>query len=116
MDRYIKYANVVNTTESLEEKENLAVDFAGEIISDIGTGCFGIVKQGRPKGMASVIATSGVTTASVDGGTNISVNDPLTPGGGTPGYLVKATVGTHPIRAYAMETATSVTEIEVYLV
>lgn len=118
MRRYVQEENVVNTSASLEDKEGYAVDFSGSLISSQGTGCKGIVTEGRPQDFASVVATSGEVGAYVDGATaNISANDPLTAGGGgTAGELTKATIGTHPIRAYATEAATTHTKIKVSLV
>lgn len=117
MDRNLEQAPVVNTSASLEDKEGYAVDFDGNLISSQGNGCLGIVKQGRPKDQASAIAIRGFTEAYVDGATaNISADDPLTAGGGgTAGELTKATIGTHPIRAYAREAATTHTQIAIYL-
>lgn len=118
MERYLVEENVVNTSSSLEDKEGYAVDFDGSLISSQGTGCKGIITEGRPAGYASVVAAKGEIDAYVDGATaNISTNDPLTAGGGgTDGELTKATVGTHPIRAYATEAATTQTKIKVSLV
>lgn len=119
MEQYLEYATVVNTSASLEDKEGLAVDFNGELISSQGTGCFGAVTRGRPQGVASEIASRGIKKVRADGNTTaISVNDPMTAGGGTvTGQFTKATVGTHPVRGYAMEATTnSDAEIEVYLI
>mgnify|MGYP000356043895 CR=1 FL=1 len=121
MERNLEKMTVVNDAASLEDKEGYAVDFNGETVTSAGTGCFGIVTSGRPAGMASVVAYNGSLDAYVDGRSSnvgeIAVNDPLTAGGGAAsGELTKATVGTHPIRAYAMEAATTQTKIKVFLV
>lgn len=121
MERNLEKMTVVNDSTSLEDKEDYAVDFNGDLISSAGTGCFGVVTSGRPAGMASVVAVRGVMEAYVDGQSGnvgeIAINDPLTAGGGTAsGEFTKATVGTHPVRAYAMEAATTQTKIKIFLV
>ena len=119
MNKDLLETSIVNSSASLEDKEGYAVDFNGELISSQGTGCLGVVTMGRPQDQASVVAYSGRYGAvQVDGATaNISVNDPLTAGGGSvTGQMTKATLGTHPVRAYAMEAATTQTTIEAYLV
>ena len=118
MEWNLDLQNVINDTSSLEDKEGYAVDFNGDLISSQGTACFGIVHEGRPADKASVAAVRGIRDVQVDGGTaNISINDPLTAGGGSvTGQMTKATIGTHPIRAYAMEAATTQTTIKAYLV
>jgi len=119
MEQYLEYVTVVNTTASLENDEGLAVDFNGELISTRGNGCFGVVTRGRPQDTASEAAARGVKKVRVDGNTAaVSINDPMTAGGGTiTGQMTKATIGTHPVRGYAMEATTnSDAEIEVYLI
>lgn len=102
MQRNIRETSVVNNAASLEGKEGLAVDFEGKIPS-AGAATIGIVTQGRPKNMASVVAYEGQMEAEVDGsGTQIDLNDPLTPNDG--GSLVKNTgFGSTMVSAYAME-------------
>lgn len=113
--------SVVNTSASLKNKEGYAVDMNGELSSSNTKGCLGIVYQGRPKNQASVISIAGQPdNVQVDGTTNtgnIAVGDPLTAGGGSNnGQMTKATIGTHTIRAYAMETAITQTTIKAQLV
>lgn len=124
MDRYLERGSVVSSS-TLVDKEKMAVDFAGAIITTKGTGCYGVVSKGRPAGAASEIILRGQTEVYVDGSSaNIAVNDPLTAGGGTAtdtagdtitAAFTKATIGTHPIRAYAMEAATTGTTIKVFM-
>lgn len=111
--------NIVNTSASLEGMEGYAVDMNGELASDTTKGCLGIVDEGRPQDMASVIAVSGQPdNVQVDGATaSISVGDPLAAGGGSAnGQMTKATIGTDLVRAYAMETASTQTTIKAQLV
>lgn len=117
MEKNLVLDNVV-ADSSLEDKEGYAVDFNGDLISAAGTGCLGVVHEGRPADVASVVAVSGIVDAYVDGSIeNIAVNDPLTAGGGTAaGQFTKATVGTEPIRAYAREAATGETKISIMLI
>lgn len=117
MEKNLQFDNVVPSV-SLEDKEGRAVDFNGAVITTKGTGCLGVVHEGRPKNTASVIAVGGYMDAYVDGSTvAIAVNTPLTAGGGTTaGSFTKATIGTHPIRAYAREAASTETKISVMFV
>ncbi len=117
MEKNLVLDNVVPDA-SLEGKEGYVVDFNGALIEDKGTGCLGVVHEGRPADTASVIAISGIRDVAVDGSTtNIAVNDPLTAGGGTAaGEMTKATIGTHAVRAYAREAATTETTISVMFI
>lgn len=119
MYRNLEKTNVVNTSASLEDMEGYAVDMNGVLASSTTLGCFGIVDQGRPQNMASVIVVGGQPdNVRVDGDTaNISVGDPLTAGGGASnGQMTKAGIGTDLVRAYAMETASTQTTIKAQLV
>lgn len=117
MEKNLALDNIVAST-SLEGKEGYAVDFEGNLITTSGTGCLGVVYEGRGAGEASVAAISGTIDAYVDGSSvAIAVNDPLTAGNGaTAGEFTKATIGTDPIRAYAREAATSETKISITLI
>lgn len=127
MDRYLERGSVISTAD-LTGKERLGVDFAGALITTQGTGCYGVVSKGRPAGVANEIILRGITEVYVDGGTaGISVNDPLTAGGGTvtdsdgatiTGAFTQATIGTHPVRGYAMATVSANTgaNIEVFVI
>jgi hypothetical protein len=123
MDRYLERGSVVSAA-SLVGKEGMTVDFVGALITSKGTGCYGVISRGRPAGASTEIIMRGQTEVYVDGSsTNIAVNDPLTAGGGTAtdtegdtiSGFTKATIGTHPIRAYAMEAATTATQIKVFM-
>lgn len=118
MEKNLQFDNVVPSSVSLIGKEGYAVDFNGAVIATKGTGCLGVVYEGRPANTSSVVAVGGYMDVHVDGATAaIAVNDPLTAGGGaTAGELTKATIGTHPIRAYAREAATTNTKISVMFV
>lgn len=119
MEKNLELDNVVPSV-TLEDKEGYAVDFNGAVITTAGTGCLGAVYEGRPADTASVIAVGGVMDVHVDGSiaeSAIAVNSPLTAGGGTAaGEFTLATVGTHAIRAYAREAATTQTTISVMFV
>lgn len=112
MEKNVVKTSVVNASVSLEDKENYAVGYDGVLTASAGDFVYGIVSQGRPAGEASEIITGGECDAYVTG--TIAVEDPLT--GGPSGYLVKATVGSHLIRAIAKEANASGTgKIEVIL-
>lgn len=119
MYRNLEKTSVVNTSASLEGMEGYAVDMNGELASDTTKGCLGVVYQGRPQDMASVIITEGeYDEVQVDGATaSIADGDPLTAGGGSAnGQMNKATIGTDIIKAYAMEAASTQTTIKAQLV
>lgn len=97
--------SIVNASASLEDKEGYAVGYDGVLTAANGDYVRGIVSVGRPAGEASEIITRGECEAMVAGtGAAVSAEDPLT--GGPNGVLVKATVGTHLIRAIALEANT----------
>jgi hypothetical protein len=117
MEKNLVLDNVISSV-TLEDKEGYVVDFNGALVTSAGTGCLGAIHEGRPAGEANVAVISGIYDVYVDGATaNISVNDPLTAGGGaTAGEMTKATIGTHPVRAYAREAATTNKKISVMFV
>jgi len=97
--------SVVNASASLEDKEGFAVGIDGVLTASTGDYVYGIVSSGRPAGEASEIITQGECEAEVNASTAITAEDPLT--GGADGRLVKATIGTHLIRAIAKEAKAS---------
>ena len=105
MEKNVVRTSVVNTSASLEDKEGYAVGLDGVLTAATGDFVYGIVSQGRPAGEASEIIVQGECDAQVDASTAIAVEDPLT--GGASGRLVKATVGSHLIRAIAKEAKSS---------
>ena len=130
MDKNVSITNVVSSAD-LTDKEGFVVDFAGALITDKGTGCYGVIYGGQKAGIANEIVYAGETEAYVEG--VVAVNDPLTAGGGTvtdtdgdtyTGTFTKATYGDtssdtyYPVRAYAMEaiSTTTVSKIKVFLV
>ncbi|HID30657.1 MAG TPA: hypothetical protein EYP19_11715 [Desulfobacterales bacterium] len=114
MEKNIVTNTVHPDSTSLEDKEGYAVGVDGVLTASTGDYVFGIVRTGRPAGEASEIITQGEVEARVDGsGTSVAVEDPLT--GGADGKLVKATIGTHIIRAIAKEAVTTDTTAQVVL-
>jgi hypothetical protein len=113
MNKNVVKTSVVPTT-TLIDQEKYAVGFDGVKTGATGDFVYGIVSQGRPANEASEIITRGETLAKVNGTVNIAAEDPLT--GGANGKLVKATIGTHLIRAIATEAVTSDTESQVILI
>ncbi len=112
----------ITPSVTLVDKEGLAVDYAGAVITAKNTGCLGVVSKGRPANVASELEIRGQTEIYVDGGgTAVGVSDPLVAGGGTiAGYFVKAvygdTAGNDLVRAYAMEAATTSKKIKAFLI
>lgn len=101
-EKNVVKTSVVNTSATLEDMEGYAVGYDGVKTAANGDFVRGIVSKGRPADEASEIIVSGECEAYVLGtGGAVSAEDPLT--GGASGYLVKATVGTHLIRAIALE-------------
>lgn len=105
MEKNVKKTSVVNASASLEDKEGFAVGLDGVLTASTGDFVYGIVSQGRPAGEASEIIVSGECEAEVNAATAIAVEDPLT--GGASGRLVKATIGSHIVRAIAKEALAS---------
>lgn len=118
MEKNLEKTSVVNTSTTLVNMENYAVDFEGGKISSAGDGCLGVVSLGHAANLASEVVVRGLYEVYVDGATSsISIGDPLTAGGGgSAGEMTKATVGTHAIRAYANEAATTHTKIEAWFI
>lgn len=99
-------STVVNTSATLKDQEGYAVGMDGQKTAAAGDFVFGIVTMGRPANEASEVQTGGEVEAIVNGGsTAIAAEDPLT--GGASGKLIKGTLGTHKIRAYAKAAATT---------
>ena len=105
MELNVVKASVVNSSTSLEDKEHYAVGLDGVLTAANGDFVYGIVSMGRPSGEASEVIVQGECDAYANGAPAIAIEDPLT--GGANGYLVKATVGTHLIRAIAKEAVAS---------
>jgi len=104
-EKNVVKTSVVNASTSLEDKEGYAVGVDGVLTAANGDYVYGIVSSGRPAGEASEIIVGGECEAYVNASPAISAEDPLT--GGASGYLVKATVGSHLIRAIAKEAKSS---------
>lgn len=101
-----KVRSTVVPTVTLKDQEGYAVGMDGVKVAAAGDFVFGIVTFGRPANEASEVQTGGECEAIVNGGsTAIAAEDPLT--GGASGMLIKATLGTHKVRAYAKEAATA---------
>lgn len=106
MEKNVIRTSVVNSSSTLEDKEHYAVGLDGVLTASAGDYVYGIVSSGRPADEASEIITGGECEAYVDGSsTSIAAEDPLT--GGADGKLIKATLGSHLIRAIAKEAATT---------
>jgi hypothetical protein len=125
MEKNIKLDNVVPTV-TLLDMEGYVVGFDGLKTTVLGQMAKGVVKMGRPANEASVVYTVGQCRAQVDASIGaIAAYDALTPDGthsgtGTAtfdGCFSKATVGTHHVRAIALEAKASGTGlIEVLLI
>ena len=106
MEKNAVKTSVVAPSVTLEDKEHYAVGTDGVLTGATGDYVYGIISGGRPEDEASEIITQGECDAYVDGSTtSIAAEDPLT--GGASGMLVKATIGTHLVRAIAKEAATT---------
>jgi hypothetical protein len=102
MERNVVNTNVVNTSVSLEDKEGMIVDSAGDLSDGF---VFGVIKQGSPAGEASVIQTLGECKAYVSGDESITQDAGLV--ASNSGYLVLAADTDIGIRAYAKEAYTA---------
>ena len=114
MERNIVTDAVVPSTTLLDQ-EKYAVGVDGVKVAAAGDFVYGIVRTGRPANQASEIITMGECEAyctTVTGGA-ISAEDPLT--GGASGKLQKATIGTHQIRAVALEDCATDAAIQILL-
>lgn len=105
-ERNIVTASIVSAAD-LTGKEGYAVDVSGALTSATGDTVYGVVRMGRPAGEANQVVTAGEVEAYVTG--TIAAGDPLT--GGASGALAKATIGTHLIRAIALEANASGTNL-----
>jgi hypothetical protein len=126
MEKNLVCDSVVPTT-TLVGMEGYVVDFAGvKVHNGLTTQAMGVVKTGFAANKASEIAIAGRIPAYVDGASaNVAQYDPLVAAGmhsGTSivasvdGVFYKATVGTHQVRAVALEAATTLKQIDVYLI
>ena len=122
--QYTEQRNVVPAV-SLVEQEGRVVGYDGAVITQRGQMAMGIVYYGKAAGLPSEIIVRGHCEAYCDGNVaNISAYDPLTPNGtasgsGTAandGVFTKATLGSHHVRAIALEACTKAnTKIKVDL-
>ena len=114
MERNIVTDAVVPSTTLLSQ-EKYAVGVDGVKVASAGDFVYGIVRTGRPANQASEIITMGECEAycTTTGGGAISAEDPLT--GGVSGQLQKATVGSHHIRAVALEATSADAAIQILL-
>jgi hypothetical protein len=112
MEKNIRKDVVVPASVSLVGKEGRAVDFAGVIISNRKDGCKGVVSMGRPAGEATEVITQGRCKAYTDDVANdLAIMSPLCCGGTNSlgggatgdGCFIVATIGTHHVRAIALE-------------
>lgn len=110
-EQYVEKRNLVSST-TLADQEGRVVTYAGALTTQKGDIAAGVVETGNGASEASVIYSRGHCEAYCDGAVSaIAVGDPLTPDGtsspsGTAandGVFVKGTVGTHHIRAIALE-------------
>lgn len=102
MERNIVTDGVVPSTTLLDQ-EKYVVGVDGVKTAAQGDFVYGVVRKGRPANECSEITVQGECSAyctTADGG-SITAEDPLT--GGQSGMLCKATVGSHQIRAVALE-------------
>jgi hypothetical protein len=115
----------VTPTVTLVDMEGYVVGFDGQKTHTVGV-ALGVVLTGFAANNASEIAIKGRCPAYVDGASsNITQYDPLCASGthsGTgvvasvDGVFMKATIGTHHIQAVALEAATTLKQIDVYLI
>ena len=122
--QYTEQRNVVPAV-SLVEQEGRVVGYDGAVITQRGQMAMGIVYYGKAAGLPSEIIVRGHCEAYCDGDVGgISAYDPLTPdgtasGSGTAandGVFTKATIGSHHVRAIALEACTKAnTKIKVDL-
>lgn len=115
---------VVPASVSLEDLEGYCVREDGTRTTALGQMCKGVVIAGRAAGLASEVVICGRVPAYVDGTvSSVTANDPLCVNGtasgtGTAsanGVLSKATVGTHHVRAVALEATSTLKLIDVLL-
>lgn len=112
---------VVPSTNTLVDKEGYIVGQDGELTVADGDLGYGIVSEGHSANLASeVIVEADEAMAYVDGAyTAVAAEDPLTASGSTSGsasadgVLIKATIGTHKVCAYAKEAVTTLTKAKV---
>jgi hypothetical protein len=125
--QYTEQRNVVPAV-SLVEQEGRVVGYDGAVITQISQMAMGVVYYGKAAGLPSEIIVRGHCEAYCDGDSSnvgtIAAYDPLTPNGtasgsGTAandGVFTKATLGTHHVRAIALEACTKAnTKIKVDL-
>jgi len=109
----------------LVEQEGRVVGYDGALITQVGQMAMGVVYYGKEAGLPSEIIVRGHCEAYCDGAVGaISAYDPLTPNGSSSpngtaandGVFTKATLGTHHVRAVALEACTKAnTKIKVDL-
>lgn len=114
MDKNLVLDVVVPASVSLEDKEGYAVGSDGVLTTTAGEWAAGVVYEGRPALESSVIVSKGRTNARVNGVAGaIAVDDALM--AGSDGIFIKATVGTHDVRAHAKAAASTRTTIDIEL-
>ena len=114
MQKNNEYDVVVPASVTLVDMEGYLVGSDGVKLSTTGEVAHGVVYEGFAALEASVVVTRGRTTAKVDGSANnIAVDDFLT--GDSVGKFIKATIGTHHVRGYALEAVTTDTDADVWL-
>lgn len=122
--QYTEQRNVVPSV-SLVKQEGRVVGYDGALITQVGQMAMGVVYYGKEAGLPSEIIVRGHCEAYCDGAVgSISAYDPLTPNGSSSpngtaandGVFTKATLGTHYVRAVALEAcAKANTKIKVDL-
>lgn len=122
--QYTEQRNVVPSV-SLVGQEGRVVGYDGTLITQVGQMAMGVVYYGKAAGLPSEIIVRGHCEAYCDGNVvAISAYDPLTPNGSSSGsgtaandgVFTKATLGSHHVRAVALEACTKAnTKIKVDL-
>ena len=113
MDKYLVLDTVVPAV-TLVNQEYYAVDSEGAKTTTLGQWAKGVVSEGHVADEGSVIVIHGECTAKVFGAdSNVSKDDALC--AGSAGVFKKATVGTHDVRAYALEDVTTDTTALIFL-
>jgi len=113
MEKNVEKDTVVPSV-TLVGQEYYAVDSDGAKTTSLGQWAKGVVYEGHAANEGSVIVVHGECTAKVYGlSDNISQDDALV--AGSSGVFKKATVGTHDVRARALEDVTTDTTALIFL-